>query len=428
MSNYEVFMKTMIDKYKKSRILYIIEAAIEHFISILIAESYLAKIATSAGLPDTLTHILSSFVSLACSFQMVAIFLASRRPVKRWVTPLHILNQTLFALLYLIPGIDLSTEIKGLIFIVFLLVGHIISQVVYSSKINWFMSMVDDNKRGRFTANKEIVSLMGGMVFSFVMGRIIDRFEASGNLDGAFTVIAVTIFVLMLGHTATLVFSYEKPAEQAPTPIKKELGALFRNKTLFFVIGVAVLWSITNYCITPFLGTYRNNVLGFSMTYNALLTAMYSIVRSLFSRPLGKLADKKSFAVMLTVCFGIQALGFAINIFTVPENGHILFAIYYMLHGIAMAGINSGAINLIYDYVEPDQRTGALAIRGTLAGLVGFATTLIFSGPVARITENGNMLFGIPVYAQQVMSAVALVLTLILILYLNLVVKKLKRK
>ena len=420
-------MNTKKDIYKRSRVLYIVEAALEYFISILIGESYLAKIATSAGLPDTLTHILTSLVSLACSFQMVAVFLASRRPVKRWVTPLHILNQTLFALLYLVPGLDLSAEIKGLIFIVFLLAGHIISQVVYSAKINWFMSMVDDNKRGRFTANKEIVSLMGGMVFSFVMGQIIDRFEAAGNVDGAFTVIAVTVFVLMLGHTATLIFSQEKPAESAPIPVKKELASLFRNKTLFLVIGVAVLWSIASGSITPFLGTYRNNVLGFSMTYNALLTAMYSIVRSIFSRPIGKLADKKSFAVMLTVCFGIQALGFAINIFTVPENGHVLFAIYYMLNGIAMGGINSGAINLIYDYVEPDQRTGALAIRGALAGLVGFATTLIFSIPVARITENGNMLFGIPVYAQQVMSAVALVITLIVIVYLNVVVKKLKR-
>jgi Na+/melibiose symporter-like transporter len=421
-------MNATTDTYKKSRILYIIEAALEYFISILIAESYLAKIATAAGLPDTLTHILSSFVSLACSFQMVAIFLASKRPVKRWVTPLHILNQSLFALLYLIPGIRLSTEVKGVLFIIFLLAGHIISQIVYSSKINWFMSLVDDKKRGRFTANKEILSLLGGMIFTFIMGQIIDRFEAAGNLDGAFTVIAITIFVLMLGHTATLIFSREKPTEHIPSPIKKELGSLFRNKTLFLVIGVAILWSIANYSVAPFLGTYRNNVLGFSMTFNALLTAMYSIVRSICSRPMGKLADKHSFAVMLTVCFGIQALGYAINIFTVPENGHVLFSIYYMLHGVAMAGINSGAINLIYDYVEPDHRTGALAIRGTLSGLVGFFTTLILSIPVARITENGNMLFGIPVYAQQVMSFLGLVVTLILIIYLNVVVKKLKRK
>lgn len=420
-------MVTEKDVYKKSRFFYIVEAALEYFISILIVESYLAKVATAAGIPDTLTHILSSFVSLACSFQMVAIFLASKRPVKRWVTPLHVVNQTFFALLYVIPAVKLEAEVKTLLFMFLLLAGHILSQIVYSSKIHWFMSLVDDHRRGRFTANKEIVSLLGGMLFSFAMGQIIDRFEATGNLEGAFTVIAVTIFVLMLGHTATLLLSREKPAEHAPAPIKKEIGTLFRNKTLFLVIVVAILWSVVSCATTPFFGTYRNNVLGFSMTYNALLTALYSIVRALFSRPMGKLADKRSFAVMLTVCFGIEAVALGVNMFTVPENGHVLFAIYYMLHGVAMAGINSGAINLIYDYVEPDQRTGALAIRGTLAGLVGFVTTLILSIPVSRITENGNTLFDIPLYAQQVMSALGLIITLLLILYLNTVVKKLKR-
>ncbi len=420
-------MDTKKDIYKKSRVLYIIEAALEYFIAILIGESYLAKLATAAGLSDMLIHVLSSFSTLACAFQMVAIFLASRRPVKRWVTPLHIINQSFFALLYILPGISLSPETKTVLFIAFMLSGHIISQIIYSSKINWFMSLVDDDKRGRFTANKEIISLTGGMVFSFVMGQVIDRFEAAGNLPGAFTAIAITIFVLMMGHTATLVFSHEKPAEHAPVPLKKDLAELFRNKKLFPVIGVAILWVIANASVSPFLGTYRNNVLGFSMTFNALLTAMYSIVRSLCSRPLGRLADKHSFATMLTVCFGIQAVAFGINIFTVPENGHVLFSIYYMLHGVAMAGINSGAINLIYDYVEPEHRTGALAIRGTLVGIIGFLVTLLLSAPVARIAENGNKLFGIHVYAQQVLSALALVITVILIIYLNTVIKKLKR-
>ena len=235
------------------------------------------------------------------------------------------------------------------------------------------------------------------------------------------------IFVLMLGHTATLVFSKEKEVETAPVPIKKELRSLLGNKTLYLVIAVAVLWSVAHYCVTPFLGTYRNNVLGFSMTYNAILSALYAIVRSLVSRPLGKFADKHSFATMLILCFGIVAVAFGINVFTVPENGHVLFAIYYMLYGVAMAGINSGAINLIYDYVEPSQRTSALAIRGTLAGLVGFGTTSLLTIPEKYITDNGNMLFGIHAYPQQIFSALGVIFTVILILYMVFVVRKIKR-
>ena len=72
------------------------------------------------------------------------------------------------------PFIKISQTAKIVLVIAFLLLGHVINNVVNSPKINWFMSLVDDHKRGGFTANKEIVSLIGGMVFSFAASAVID--------------------------------------------------------------------------------------------------------------------------------------------------------------------------------------------------------------------------------------------------------------
>ncbi len=80
------------DKYKTSRFLYVLEATFEYFISILVTGAFLAKITSSIGINDTLTGILASFVSLGCGFQLIAIFLVNKRPVKRWVTLLHSIN------------------------------------------------------------------------------------------------------------------------------------------------------------------------------------------------------------------------------------------------------------------------------------------------------------------------------------------------
>ena len=90
------------DKYRSSRILYIIEATLEYFISLMVSGAYLAKITSSIGLSDSLTGILSSIISLGCGFQIVAIFLANKQPVKRWVTILHSINQLAFALIYIV--------------------------------------------------------------------------------------------------------------------------------------------------------------------------------------------------------------------------------------------------------------------------------------------------------------------------------------
>ena len=103
------------DCYSKSRILYVIEAAIEYFISILITGAYLAKITSSLGMSDSLTGILTSFVSLGCGFQILAIFLVNKRPVKRWVTILHILNQLFFSLIYLCQYIFLHNTCSDIL-------------------------------------------------------------------------------------------------------------------------------------------------------------------------------------------------------------------------------------------------------------------------------------------------------------------------
>ena len=52
------------DPYKTSRLLYIIEAALEYFVAILVGETYLAKVAMSIGISNSGIGILSAFVSL----------------------------------------------------------------------------------------------------------------------------------------------------------------------------------------------------------------------------------------------------------------------------------------------------------------------------------------------------------------------------
>jgi hypothetical protein len=83
------------DIYKKSRVMYIIEAALEYFIGLLVAGAYLARLTSSIGIPDHITGILSSITSLGCTFQLIAILWASKRKVKKTVIILHSLNHLL---------------------------------------------------------------------------------------------------------------------------------------------------------------------------------------------------------------------------------------------------------------------------------------------------------------------------------------------
>jgi predicted MFS family arabinose efflux permease len=266
------------------------------------------------------------------------------------------------------------------------------------------------------------------MTFTFIIGLVIDNFEEAGNLNGSFIFCGIAIFVLTLLHTSTLLFSKEKPVlDNKKTPLSQSVKGIFKNKNLWKIIVIMCLWEIALYGIISFFGTYQIKELGFSMTFVSILSIIYSIVRALASKPLGRFADRRSFRTMLTVCYLIHAVGFLFAVFTVPSNGKIFFTIYYALHAIAMGGANSATINLVYDYVGKEERMGAFALSKSVAGLVGFLSTLGFSRLVEYIQNNGNTFLGIPVYAQQVLSVIGIIVLTLAIVYLNTAVKKMKK-
>ncbi len=409
------------DLYKFDRLMYIIEAALEYFISISVSTVYLARITSYIGLSDVLTGILSSFVSLGCGFQLFAIFLANKHPAKPFVTAGHIISQLLFCTLYFVPLMNIGIIGRTVLFTVILLAGQIIHNIINSHKINWFMSLVEDDKRGRFTANKEMVSLIGGVAFSYLLGFVMDYYTAKGNTEKAFIACGIGIFVLMILHSLTLILSKEKEINAEPVAIKDNLKEILKNKTLFKIIAISVLWNVANYATISFTGTYQIKELAFSATFSSVIIMVGSLMRAAASRPMGIFADKTSFCKMLSVCFVIEAAAFGINIFTAPQNGKILYFIFYILYAIGMAGINSATINLIYDYVDYNNRTSALALQQTFAGFSGFFTTILLSPFVSYIQDKK-----LPFYAQQAMSLISFCVILITIVYINTVIRSLK--
>ena len=418
------------DPYKGSRILYIIQAAVEYFIATLAGGAYLAKITTSIGIPDDVTAILTATVSLGVGFQLFALFISRNKRAKGFVLPWALIYQLLFTVLYVIPGLSFSKETKTVILFVFLIGGHVIQNVINAPKIRWLMGLVDEDKRGRFTALKEIVSLISGMVFFNIVGVVMDAFEKNGNITGAFITLGVSLLVLTIAHTLILLFTKEKHVEVDPNkkhePIMAQIKDVICDKRLWLVLPVSTLWSIASHVSTPFYGTFQIKELGFTMTMVTVLSAVAALTRAAVSFPFGKIADKYSYVRLLNICFPIVAVAFALNIFAGGASGVYLYSGYAILHAVSMAGINGADINLIYDAVPYERRTGAIAIRGALAGFLGFFATLAVR-PLVRCIQETNTFLGMEVYAQQVLSLISVIIVVIIIIYINTVLRGFKR-
>ena len=408
------------DSDRLSRLCIIIEAALEYFISIMVTGAYLARITQSLGFSDSLTGILSSFVSMGCVFQLGAVVLfRSTRRVRRPVFACQIINQLLLACVYLTPVLNLSQPQKTALFLVLFVCAYLLNNLYIPPKAGWLISLIPDHTRGAFTARKEMVSLLGGMIFTYLTGTLIDRMEAAGDQQMSFVAGGAAILILMFLHTLSLLPVRENASQEQKSVSVREL---MHNRMYWLVVPVVLLWNVANGCATPYYGAYQIKELGFSMTYISVLSIVYSVVRIAASPLLGRMADRHSFIRMVTLCFIIAAAGFAVNCFTIPQNGKVFFMLYNALHAVSMAGINSSLTNLIYDYVKGESRRNALAISSALGGLLGFGSTCLMSPLVNRIQQNGNCLAGWKLYPAQAVSGIALLITLGLIVYLIAVV------
>lgn len=404
---------------KRSRILYIFEAMFEYLISILVSGSFLATITKQLGLSDSLTGILSSIVSLGCLFQLISLSIRKTR-VKRLVLVLSISNQILFMLLYIIPLLGIEKPIKSALFVVCIILAYFLYNLAHPKKINWLMSLVDDKKRGDFTATKEILSLIAGMLFSFGMGALIDHFVENGRIRIAFCIAAIVIFVLMVIHSLTMLFAVEKPVTVDNSKKFTDcMRDIFKNKKVLQVSIVFILYHISSGISTPFYGTYLIGELEFSLKLVTAVSIIGSVSRILVSKAWGKYADRHSFAKMIKYCLLFLILAQTFMAFTVPGTGIYTYVLYVMCHGIAMGGFNSALINLIFDYAPPETRADSLAITLALSGLAGFVATLCAGPLVAFIQQNGNALFGIPIYAQQTVTVIGLLFTVVAIFYVQ---------
>ena len=409
---------------KRSRLLYIFFAAAEYLIALSVMGSFLAKLTAEIGMSDGMTGVISAVGTLGGLFQLISMFVHKSR-VKKLVIALTVSNQLLFISLYLIPRLAMGQQVSGVLFTLSIVMANLLINVSAPKKSTWMMSLVDDRKRGVFSAYKEMFSLVMGMAFSFGMGALFDWLEGMGRLYTAFGIMACIMTVCMLLCVLCEVLMVEKPLPAVERkPILQTVKGLLENKQLRSVVLLYLLYFLINNSAIPFFATYQLNELGFSLTLISSFGILSSVARLIVSPYWGKLADRLSFAAMLEKCFLVMGAGFLFTALAAPSNGKIMFALYYIFHGIAMGGVNSGMFNLVFDCAKPEERADSLAVCQSISGLCGFLITLVFSSVVTAMQQGGNQLFGMTVYAQQVLSVVSLLATLGAVAYVHFRVKK----
>ena len=402
--------------YKRGRALVMAEAAVEYFIHLCVTTTFLTAILNEMKVGASLQGLIGAITSLACIAQLVAVFRVKKTyPCKRWVSLLNLVSQLLFTLLYLMPMSPLTPTLRLGCFIGLLLAAYLCQHYLTPSRVNWQMALIDDNKRGRFTAKKEIISLVGGMIFSQTAGILLDHFKARGDMRTCFLLFIAVITVLSLLHLVIMLMTVEPVPEKKP-PVKSfgEILAIVRgSRDLRRVILFDTFYAIS--CISiHYYTVYLTNTWGCTYTYITAVSVGHACFRALVSPFLGRLADRRSWAYMLRICMLVMAGGYLIFAAASASTVLWLYPLFSLCYAFSMGGSNAGRTNLCLDYVTREDRRYILGIQSSISGVVSFLCTIPVSLFVDWLERRGNTLFGQTVYPQQVLFVLSS-LTLILL-------------
>ena len=183
-------------EYKVSRVAYIAYCAFEYFAAILISGSFLAKLLSHIGLSDSEIGIVSSFISFAFLFQLMSIMFAGKiKNTKLASLVCMSVAQLLFMAMFLIPSFGLSQSAGSLLAKGFILLAYLSQYFISVFIAKWANSYVHPDNRGKFSAVKELISLIGGMLFTMAVGFGFDWFEAHKSIEAGFIFFAVMIFI-----------------------------------------------------------------------------------------------------------------------------------------------------------------------------------------------------------------------------------------
>lgn len=416
--------------YKRSRKAYAMECTFEYFVSLLVTDAFLAKVLLSIGMSPGAIQPVATLIALSQLFQLFSIFVVQRiTNVKRFVIPIHMAGQLFFMLLYFVPFMPFAKEYKSVIAVSCIMIAYFGNYFVTNIIYNWGNSYVSPTWRGLFGAKKETLSLLSGIFPTLIIAYAMDAFERNDNLEGGFLFAAIGILIFCISDFVCLMLIKNdvKPREriQKSEPIGVVMKKLSKIRGFWYILILTVLWNVGIYTTVGSLGTYKVEELGFDMWPVTWIAIGGCLARAALSRPFGKYADKHSRSKALILAMLMAVASFAVNIFTTPDSKYLII-VHTLLYSACFAGIGVNMLNIVYSFVPSEYFVEVSAIKNCVGGVCGFLASFVAGQFVDYMIARGNHLFGIRVYAQQILSLVSVVVIVSAILFTKFVLEKQK--
>ena len=357
--------------YKKEYKKYLTSSVLDTANNKIASNSFLSAFAIYLGLTDFAIGIYALLDTMTNVIQVFAAPLFSKIGQSKKVV---LINYSIYRIssvcFVFIPFISNDLSIRTLFFFIFASIYAITGEIGYITFINWRMTLIKKEDRTTFASTRNILKNTVVLVFSLVMGVVLDRFTASGYELYGFIILFVIVFIISFIDITLRINTHKPEIIQENISIKDNIVIPAKDKTFRSVLITCGLNRFAYGIGTMYLNVFLLRYLKISYVYYSILNIILNLSDALSSKFWGNKSKERKWEKVILPMSIIFIVAFTI-LFSFSNNYLIyLLPIVYILLGLGNASYEMYDHIAIYENSKDKMQTSYVTFERFIEGIV----------------------------------------------------------
>lgn len=391
--------------YKKEYKKYLTSSVLDNANNKIASTSFISAFAVYLGLSDFAIGIYAVLDTITNILQIFAAPLFSKIGQSKKVVlinySIYRISSVCFAI---IPFVSNDIGMRTMLFFIFASIYAVTGEIGYITFVNWRMSLLKKEDRTKFAATKNMYKNTIVLLFSLIMGIILDKFTQNGYELYGFMILFLIVFLIAFIDIIIRINTYKPIIKEDKITLKNTLKIPATDKKFRKIIVTCGINRFANGIGIMYLNVFLLRYLKINYIYYSLLNIIINLSEAISSNFWAKKANGRNWKnVILPMClifiFAFSGLFIASN-----EILKYILPIVYLLLGIGNGAYEIFDNVAIYEASHDKLQTSYVTFERFVEGII---TAILPILSYTILSENNNVIkvtFGLAILSYLVLG------------------------
>lgn len=364
--------------YKKEYKKYLISSVLDTASNRIASASFISAFAIYLGLSDFALGIYAVLDTITNIIQVFAAPLFYKiGQSKRVVLTNYSIYRISSISMAFIPFLSSDINIRTILFFIFATIYAITGEMGYITFVNWRMTLIKREDRPTFAAKRNFLKNTVVLVFSLIMGVILDRFTTAGYELYGFMILFTILFIISFIDISIRIKTYKPNVIQEKISLKDNVIIPAKDKEFRSVLITGGLNRFAYGIGTMYLNVFLLRYLNVGYLYYSILNILVNLSEAFSSKYWGNKSKRRNWEkIILPMCI-IFIIVFAMLLLFNNQQLLYLLPFIYILIGFGNASYEMYAHIAIYETAKDKLQTSYVTFERFIEGIVTMILPLL---------------------------------------------------